>query len=216
MNTPLNVITLPLAQNNIIEASAGTGKTYTMVTLYLRLLLQAGENNFPTPLDIEQILVVTFTRDATRELRQRIRERTQSWLKLLESYQQNRDKSEIKDNELLALLPYLEDHLALAIQRLSFACEYIDKAGKRHEVEAECPVCNGEGFESKNTGRIIACPSATIILSNSKLHARDLQILFDAMENMGVYEAHIIAQAKDEIVLRIDENITVRLPCLLI
>ena len=63
MNTPLNVITLPLAQNNIIEASAGTGKTYTMVTLYLRLLLQAGENNFPTPLDIEQILVVTFTRD---------------------------------------------------------------------------------------------------------------------------------------------------------
>ncbi len=46
MNTPLNVITLPLAQNNIIEASAGTGKTYTMVTLYLRLLLQAGENNF--------------------------------------------------------------------------------------------------------------------------------------------------------------------------
>lgn len=128
MNTPLNVITLPLAQNNIIEASAGTGKTYTMVTLYLRLLLQAGENNFPTPLDIEQILVVTFTRDATRELRQRIRERTQSWLKLLESYQQNRDKSEIKDNELLALLPYLEDHLALAIQRLSFACEYIDKA----------------------------------------------------------------------------------------
>ena len=95
-------------------------------------------------------------------------------------------------------------------------CKYIDKAGKRHGVEAECPVCNGEGFESKNTGRIIACPSATIILSNSKLRARDLQILFDAMENMGVYEAHIIAQAKDEIVLRIDENITVRLPCLLI
>ncbi len=47
------------------------------------------------------------------------RERTQSWLKLLESYQQNRDKSEIKDNELLALLPYLKHHLALAIQRLS-------------------------------------------------------------------------------------------------
>ena len=94
-------------------------------------------------------------------------------------------------------------------------CEYVDKAGKRHEVEAECPVCNGEGFESKNTGRTIACPS-TMIIPNSKLRARDLQILFDAMESMGVYEAHIIAQAKDEIVLRIDENITVRLPCLLI
>ncbi|OBW92913.1 exodeoxyribonuclease V subunit beta [Gallibacterium salpingitidis] len=128
MTTQLNPISLPLAQNNVIEASAGTGKTYTMVTLYLRLLLQAGENNFPMPLDIEQILVVTFTRDATKELRQRINQRIQSWLKLLQQYQQHQDKQQIDDAELLALLPYLENNLDLAIQRLTFATQYIDKA----------------------------------------------------------------------------------------
>ncbi len=100
-------------------------------------------------------------------------------------------------------------------------CEYIDKAGKRHEVEAECPVCNGEGFESKNTRRIKYQKDNSMSFCND--YSLKFQTArqrpsnpFDAMENMGVYEAHIIAQAKDEIVLRIDENITVRLPCLLI
>ena len=128
MTTQLNPISLPLAQNNVIEASAGTGKTYTMVTLYLRLLLQAGENNFPVPLDIEQILVVTFTRDATKELRQRINQRIQSWLKLLQQYQQHHDQAQIDDPELLNLLPYLEQNLDLAIQRLTFATQNIDRA----------------------------------------------------------------------------------------
>ncbi|MFC0323895.1 exodeoxyribonuclease V subunit beta [Gallibacterium melopsittaci] len=128
MKTQLNPISLPLAQNNVIEASAGTGKTYTMVTLYLRLLLQAGENNFPQPLDIEQILVVTFTKDATKELRQRINQRIQLWLKQLQQYQQQQDKTLISDQELLKLLPFIEANLPLAIQRLTFASQYIDRA----------------------------------------------------------------------------------------
>lgn len=128
MNTQLNPITLPLAQNNVIEASAGTGKTYTMVTLYLRLLLQAGENNFPTALDIEQILVVTFTKDATKELRQRINQRIQAWLKQLQQYQQHQDPDKLDDPELQKLLPYIEANLELAIQRLHFAAQYIDRA----------------------------------------------------------------------------------------
>jgi exodeoxyribonuclease V beta subunit len=49
----------------IIEANAGTGKTYTIVGLFLRLLLEKG-------LEIDQILVVTFTRKAASELRERI------------------------------------------------------------------------------------------------------------------------------------------------
>ncbi|MFC0308446.1 exodeoxyribonuclease V subunit beta [Gallibacterium trehalosifermentans] len=128
MKTQLNPISLPLAQNNVIEASAGTGKTYTMVTLYLRLLLQAGKHNFPQPLDIEQILVVTFTKDATKELRQRINQRIQSWLNLLQQYQQQQDKTLITDQELLNLLPFIEHNLPLAIQRLTFATQYIDRA----------------------------------------------------------------------------------------
>ena len=72
---PLNPITLPLNQISLIEASAGTGKTYTIGSLYLRLLLKAGENNFSRPLNVEEILVVTFTEMATEELKKKIRER---------------------------------------------------------------------------------------------------------------------------------------------
>jgi len=60
----------PLRGRRLIEASAGTGKTYQIANLYLRLLLE-GE----PPLTVDQILVVTFTRAATNELRGRIRDK---------------------------------------------------------------------------------------------------------------------------------------------
>lgn len=71
---PLNPYTLPLYQRRLIEASAGTGKTYTIGLLYLRLLLGlGGDSAFYRPLSVEEILVVTFTDAATDELRARIR-----------------------------------------------------------------------------------------------------------------------------------------------
>ncbi|AWK40582.1 exodeoxyribonuclease V subunit beta [Photorhabdus laumondii subsp. laumondii] len=71
----LNVLTLPLTGQRLIEASAGTGKTYTIGILYLRLLLGLGKDAaFSRPLSVEEILVVTFTEAATNELRGRIRE----------------------------------------------------------------------------------------------------------------------------------------------
>ena len=57
-----------LSGMNLIEASAGTGKTYAIASLYLRLLVEK-------ELRPEQILVVTFTEAATQELRARIRRR---------------------------------------------------------------------------------------------------------------------------------------------
>ena len=63
--TPLD---LPLGDGGatFIEASAGTGKTHALTTLVARLVL---EEEWP----IDRILVVTFTRAATAELRDRIR-----------------------------------------------------------------------------------------------------------------------------------------------
>lgn len=72
----LDAFSLPLQGQRLIEASAGTGKTYTIGILYLRLLLGlGGENAFSRPLSVEEILVVTFTEGATNELRGRIRDR---------------------------------------------------------------------------------------------------------------------------------------------
>jgi exodeoxyribonuclease V beta subunit len=63
---PFEAETVPLQQSNLIEASAGTGKTYSIAILCLRLLL---EKNIALP----EILMVTFTKAAVAELETRIR-----------------------------------------------------------------------------------------------------------------------------------------------
>ena len=59
---------LPADGHALIEASAGTGKTYTLERIVVDLLLAE-----PTPAAIQEILVVTFTERATYELRSRVR-----------------------------------------------------------------------------------------------------------------------------------------------
>ncbi|MGO2241446.1 MAG: UvrD-helicase domain-containing protein, partial [Halomonas sp.] len=77
--TPLNPLTLPLHGSRLIEASAGTGKTFTIALLYVRLVLGGhrvdDDTAFVRPLTPPEILVVTFTNAATQELRERIRNR---------------------------------------------------------------------------------------------------------------------------------------------
>ncbi len=69
-------LSFPLHGSQLIEASAGTGKTFTISALYLRLILgHGGEQGFDRELLPPQILVVTFTDAATKELRERIRAR---------------------------------------------------------------------------------------------------------------------------------------------
>lgn len=63
---PFDLSTAPLEGVSLIEASAGTGKTFTLTGLCLRLIVEQG-------LRIDQILVVTFTNAATAELKERIR-----------------------------------------------------------------------------------------------------------------------------------------------
>ncbi len=63
-----DLINTPLSGPILIEASAGTGKTYTISGLFVRLVIEHG-------LSVDQILVVTYTTAATQELRTRIRQR---------------------------------------------------------------------------------------------------------------------------------------------
>jgi exodeoxyribonuclease V beta subunit len=69
--TPFDIVTVSLEPGvSLIEASAGTGKTYSITGLILRLVLEKH-------LEIRDILAVTFTEAATQELRDRIRRRLQ-------------------------------------------------------------------------------------------------------------------------------------------
>ena len=124
---PLNPITLPLNQISLIEASAGTGKTYTIGSLYLRLLLKAGENNFSRPLNVEEILVVTFTEMATEELKKKIRERITDAIDKLTAFAETKDKSSFKNDEFLTALCHDLD-IFEAIHRLKLAEQNMDLA----------------------------------------------------------------------------------------
>lgn len=133
----LNPISTPLQTTTLIEASAGTGKTFTMASLYLRLLLQAGDNAFSVPLTVERILVVTFTEASTQELKERIRSRIHLAKAQFTAYRETRALSEFlnTDNEFLVkengevtarFLEQLDPNEA--IRRLSFAEQNMDLA----------------------------------------------------------------------------------------
>ena len=82
MNQPANLDVFTCALNgiNLIEASAGTGKTWNICGLYLRLLLERR-------MEVQQILVVTFTNAATAELRERIRSRIVETIEFIDKTQ---------------------------------------------------------------------------------------------------------------------------------
>lgn len=97
---PLNPLKCPLTGKLLIEASAGTGKTYTIAILFLRLLIESR-------LQIDQILVVTFTEAATEELRGRIRNRVSEALQYLTGLAQEDPDEVLKD--LLDNIPNREE-----------------------------------------------------------------------------------------------------------
>ncbi|MFM5338750.1 exodeoxyribonuclease V subunit beta [Aeromonas enteropelogenes] len=131
MANPLNTLRFPLHGERLIEASAGTGKTYTIAGLYLRLLLghgplieegaDAGQPSaHERPLSVTEILVVTFTEAATAELRGRIRGRIHEARLAFMRGQSN-------DALLAQLLAEVEDH-ELAARRLLAAERQMDEA----------------------------------------------------------------------------------------
>lgn len=125
----LNPLTFPLRSSHLIEASAGTGKTYTIAALYLRLVLghdpedegqlRAGERMKTPP----EILVVTFTDAATQELRDRIRAR------LTEAAGFFRNEFNTNDSFLNGLREaYAEDTWPLQAHILELAAQQMDEA----------------------------------------------------------------------------------------
>lgn len=101
---------------NLIEASAGTGKTFAIAMLALRFIVEQG-------MPIEQLLIVTFTKAATEELKERIRARLAGAKRALDGQAENGDAV------LAAWVQTLAVDQALARQRLQLALLDIDRAG---------------------------------------------------------------------------------------
>ncbi|MEQ1559251.1 MAG: exodeoxyribonuclease V subunit beta [Methyloglobulus sp.] len=101
---------------SLIEASAGTGKTYTITMLVLRLVVEQG-------IPIDKILVVTFTKAATEELKDRIRSR------LADAKHALFGAIEGNDDTLSTWLSQLTVPAELIKKRLDLALLDIDQAG---------------------------------------------------------------------------------------
>ena len=125
MSTLLEALHFPLHGTRLIEASAGTGKTWTIAALYLRLVLgNGGPDDYQRPLLPSEILVMTFTRAATRELANRVRER------LVEAAAYFRGLHAGEDKYLASLAAACadDDARARAAHRLLLAADSMDEA----------------------------------------------------------------------------------------
>ena len=146
---PLDPLRLPLHGVRLIEASAGTGKTWTIAALYLRLVLgHGGENGYKRPLMPADILVMTFTRAATRELSNRVRERLVEAAAYFRSHEQRAQR----DDYLDALLESYPDRSAQqqAAHRLQLAAETMDEAAI-FTIDAWCQrMLREHAFDSGN------------------------------------------------------------------
>jgi len=120
----LNPLSFPLRGTRLIEASAGTGKTWAIAALYVRLILGHGDEAtaFSRPLLPPDILVVTFTEAATKELRDRIRKR------LTEAARCFRGTGQA-DGFLQGLIAsYAETERSACARRLEVAAQWMDEA----------------------------------------------------------------------------------------
>ncbi|WP_147469864.1 UvrD-helicase domain-containing protein, partial [Pseudomonas marginalis] len=118
-------LAFPLKGSQLIEASAGTGKTFTISALYLRLVLGHGgdEAGFGRELLPPQILVVTFTDAATKELRERIR------IRLAEAARFFREEIEQPDALIADLrVEYPPEQWPACANRLDIAAQWMDEA----------------------------------------------------------------------------------------
>src|SRR5450830_382345 len=124
----LDPLSMPLQGLQVIEASAGTGKTWTVAALYVRLVLghtEAGLNTeralFPP-----QILVMTFTDAATAELRGRVRERLAQAARCFADSEAGRAEA---DDFLLSLRDQVpEADWSACAARLDIAAQWMDDA----------------------------------------------------------------------------------------
>lgn len=101
MSSVLDPLRMSLAGVHSINASAGTGKTYTITTLYLRYLLEAR-------CSVDDILVTTFTEAATAELKERLRKRLRAAFDLLRNLPDSADADDAiaggADEQLVGVL----------------------------------------------------------------------------------------------------------------
>ncbi len=159
---PLDPLTTPLDGRHLIEASAGTGKTFTLAALYLRLVLGHDPANPDRgPMLPPQILVMTFTRDATKELRDRIRDRLAQAARCFAGVEQP-DPADAILTGLLAAYPDRPDRERHA-DHLRAAADWMDEAAI-YTIHSFCQrMLREHAFDAGNAFDLALSPDESLI-----------------------------------------------------
>ena len=146
---PLDPFNIDLERTTLIEASAGTGKTYTIATLYCRLIAKG--------YSVESILVVTFTEAAAAELKLRIRTR------ILDTLTRLCEPPDEKEDDLVRFFRGKEKQ-SLICQYLNFALTCFDQASIM-TIHSFClKILKENAFESRSLFDIELVPDRSLFL----------------------------------------------------
>ena len=116
-----DVTQAPLKGVHLVEANAGTGKTFNISSLVVRLIAEGA-------LDLKNILVLTFTEAATTELRSRIQHRCREVLELFEAENEVELTKKMKEDNFLAYCKASYEQDFEAQKRLQEAVTTFDEA----------------------------------------------------------------------------------------
>ena len=179
---PLDPFNIDLEKTTLIEASAGTGKTYTITTLFCRLIAIG----YP----VESILVVTFTEAAAAELKLRVRQRIfETMAMLLDKECENQNcknkndvSSDYNDDELVLFL-HSDQDVPLICQRFSHALNCFDQSSIM-TIHSFCmKILKEHAFESSSFFDIELVPDRSMFLNQVShdffmTHINNLDTLF--------------------------------------
>lgn len=118
---------LDLHRHYLLEASAGTGKTFSIQNIVARLIMEPAPGQ-RDPLTLNQILVVTFTRAATRDLKQRIHANLDQLVQWITNWMRNPVIDPSMPDYLIACLEKGEDYAQIIRKRLQQALFAFDQA----------------------------------------------------------------------------------------
>lgn len=122
-------LALPLTGRHLIEASAGTGKTWTLTGVVLRLIVEAG---YPC----EKIIATTFTKSASADMKQRIRERLQSFYQLLNVAMAVSDDNSLSNFDVFSKIDTNNNNQQEKTQKLADIMQKIEKTAKQHKKQS--------------------------------------------------------------------------------
>ena len=162
-----DVLNVKLTGSNLVEASAGTGKTYSIAILVLRMVIEQG-------ISIEKQLIVTYTNFAVAELKDRVRK----FLNEAHEYVQGIGVKDKYDSTLTTLCDNVSDKILLK-ERLKSSLLSMDEAAI-YTIHGFCQRILSEfAFETKQNfkAELINDVSDLIQLTSNEFWRKELSIL---------------------------------------